>query len=43
MRRRRKDFLIFGAAEIGGAEIANLIEVLRAGWLGGDPRVGGPR
>jgi hypothetical protein len=43
MRRRRKDFLIFGAAETGGAAVANPIELLRAGWLGGDPRVGGLR
>jgi hypothetical protein len=35
--------MIFGAAEIGGAEIANPIELLRAGWLGGGARAGGPR
>jgi dTDP-4-amino-4,6-dideoxygalactose transaminase len=39
MRRRREDLLIFGAPEIGEAEIASVIEVLRSGWLGSGPRV----
>jgi hypothetical protein len=43
MRRHREGFLIFGAAEIGGAESTSVIEVLRSGWLGSDPRVGGLR
>lgn len=43
MRRRREDFWIFGAAEIGEAEIASAIAVLRSDWLGSGPRVGGFR
>jgi len=43
MRRRREDFLIFGAPEIGEAEITNVIEVLRSGQLGSGPRAGGLR
>ena len=43
MRRRREDFWIFGAAEIGEAEITSVIEVLRSDWLGSGPQVGGLR
>ncbi len=43
MWRRREDFLIFCAPEIGEAEITSLIEVLLSGWLGSGPRVGGLR
>lgn len=39
MRRRREDFLVFGAPEISEAEITSVIEVLRSGWLGTGPRV----
>jgi len=39
MRRRREDFLIFGAPEIGEAESTSVIEVLHSGWLGSGPRV----
>ena len=39
MRRRREDLLVFGAPEIGEAEIASVIEVMRSGWLGSGPRV----
>jgi hypothetical protein len=43
MRQRREDFLIFGAREIGEAEIANVIEELCPDWLGSGPWVGGLR
>jgi dTDP-4-amino-4,6-dideoxygalactose transaminase len=43
MRRRREDLLIFAAPEIGEAEIASVIEVLRYGWLGSGRGVGGLR
>lgn len=39
MRRRREDLLVFGAPEIGEAEITSVIEVMRSGWLGSGPRV----
>ena len=43
MRRRHEDLLIFGAPEIGEAEITRVIEVLRSGWLGSGPRADGLR
>jgi hypothetical protein len=43
MRRRREDFLVFGAPEIGEAEIMNVVEVRGSGRLGSGPRVGGLR
>ena len=41
-RPRRADdghFLVFGAPAIGEAEIAEVVAVLRGGWLGSGPRV----
>jgi len=39
MSRHREDLLVFGAPEIGEAEIASVVEVLRSGWWGSGPRV----
>lgn len=38
-RRRRADFLVFGAPAIGEAEIAEVVATLRSGWLGTGPKV----
>ncbi len=35
----RKDFLVFGAPDIGEAEIEAVVATLRSGWLGTGPRV----
>ncbi|RME33426.1 MAG: aminotransferase class I/II-fold pyridoxal phosphate-dependent enzyme [Gammaproteobacteria bacterium] len=35
----REEFLVFGAPQIGEAEIAEVVEVLRSRWLGTGPRV----
>jgi dTDP-4-amino-4,6-dideoxygalactose transaminase len=39
MSPRRDQFLVFGAPDIGEAEIASVTEVLRSGWLGSGPQV----
>ena len=39
MSGQRKEFLVFGAPQIGEAEIAEVVEVLRSRWLGTGPRV----
>lgn len=37
--RGRDRFLVFGAPSIGEAEIAEVVETLRSGWIGTGPRV----
>lgn len=36
---RRKDFLVFGAPRVEEAEIAEVVDCLRSGWLGTGPKV----
>lgn len=35
----RKDFLVFGSPHIGQAEIDEVVETMRSGWLGTGPKV----
>lgn len=37
--RRRDEFLVFGAPQIGEEEIAEVVATLRGGWLGTGPKV----
>ncbi len=39
MSGQREEFLVFGAPQIGEAEITEVVEVLRSRWLGTGPRV----
>lgn len=36
----REAFLVYGAPDIGEAEIAEVVDTLRSGWLGTGPKVG---
>lgn len=36
--RHREDFLVFGQPDIGEAEIAEVVDTLRSGWLGTGPK-----
>src|SRR5262245_56655313 len=36
----RKQFLVFGSPALGEAEIQEVVETLRSGWIGTGPRVG---
>jgi dTDP-4-amino-4,6-dideoxygalactose transaminase len=38
--RNRKDFLVFGAPQIGEEEIAGVVDSLRRRWIGTGPKVG---
>ena len=38
-RPRRKDFLVFGSPDIKEAEIDEVVDTLRSGWLGTGPKV----
>jgi dTDP-4-amino-4,6-dideoxygalactose transaminase len=35
----REDFLVFGSPLIGEAEIAEVVDSLRSGWVGTGPKV----
>src|SRR2546422_3748797 len=37
--RIREDFLVFGRPAIGDAEIAEVVDSLRSGWIGTGPKV----
>jgi dTDP-4-amino-4,6-dideoxygalactose transaminase len=39
VRAPRKDFLVFGSPVIGEAEIAEVVDSLRSGWIGTGPKV----
>ncbi len=38
-RKRRTEFLVFGAPQIGEEEIQEVLDTLRSGWIGTGPRV----